>query len=246
MNGLDYTSPIPAAALKDAGIDFVCRYVTPSLQWKCLQPGEFEDLTANSVGVVFNFEGEADQMLDAHGQGVIDAREALYYIRCLPGVPNDYQPVVYFSCDFDEAPDQDAAIFSYLDGTASVLGGHQFNGIYGSYYICERVLNAGKASYAWQTQAWSGGMVEPRINILQNNNAGYRYVNGVECDIDEARTDDFGQFGGNVDLILDQLAGPVGQDGQRHGWPQLGGHSLVDALAIVGEKLGIPGFAPPA
>jgi lysozyme len=30
------------------------------------------------------------------------------------------------------------------------------------------------------------------------------------------------------------------------GWPQLGGHTLVDALAVIGQKLGIAGFAPPA
>ncbi|PQM45204.1 hypothetical protein C1Y40_04630 [Mycobacterium talmoniae] len=29
------------------------------------------------------------------------------------------------------------------------------------------------------------------------------------------------------------------------GWPQLGGHTVVDALAAIGQKLGIEGFAPP-
>jgi hypothetical protein len=34
-------------------------------------------------------------------------------------------------------------------------------------------------------------------------------------------------------LVLDQLAGPVTADAQRHGWPQLGDRTLTDALAHV-------------
>lgn len=41
--------------------------------------------------------------------------------------------------------------------------------------------------------------------------------------------------------IWEQLRGPGGK-----GWAQLGGRSLVDALAAVGEKLGIDGMRPPA
>ena len=48
----------------------------------------------------------------------------------------------------------------------------------------------------------------------------------------------------SIDLILDQLAGPVRPDGTR-GWAQLGGRSVVDALAAIGENLGISGFRPP-
>lgn len=42
------------------------------------------------------------------------------------------------------------------------------------------------------------------------------------------------------DLILDQLAGYPHE--QWPGWEQLGGLSLVDALATIGHKLGIDGF----
>jgi hypothetical protein len=45
-------------------------------------------------------------------------------------------------------------------------------------------------------------------------------------------------------LTLDQLAGPVGSDAQRHGWPQLGGRSVTDAVAHIKEtlKAGEPPF----
>lgn len=42
------------------------------------------------------------------------------------------------------------------------------------------------------------------------------------------------------DLVLDQLVGHPWE--QWAGWPQLGGRSLVDAVAVIGEKLGIDGF----
>lgn len=43
-----------------------------------------------------------------------------------------------------------------------------------------------------------------------------------------------------VDLVLDQLAGTPWHEWK--GWPQLGNRTLVDAIAAIGEKLGIDGF----
>lgn len=45
------------------------------------------------------------------------------------------------------------------------------------------------------------------------------------------------------DLILDQLVGHPWAE--FPGWDQLGGRSLVDAVAAVGEKLGVPGCYDP-
>lgn len=45
------------------------------------------------------------------------------------------------------------------------------------------------------------------------------------------------------DLILDQLAGHPWPEWP--GWPQLGDRSLVDGLAAVGAKLGVPGMYDP-
>lgn len=44
----------------------------------------------------------------------------------------------------------------------------------------------------------------------------------------------------NTDLALDQLVGYPWED--YPGWPQLADLSLVDAVATIGNKLGIPGF----
>lgn len=46
--------------------------------------------------------------------------------------------------------------------------------------------------------------------------------------------------------IREQLCGQGQRDpGQYDGWAQLGGRTMVDALAVIGSTLGIPGFAPP-
>ena len=45
-------------------------------------------------------------------------------------------------------------------------------------------------------------------------------------------------------LIYEQLCGP-GAPGTFPGWPQLGNRTLVDALAAIGDKLGIDGFKSP-
>lgn len=40
-----------------------------------------------------------------------------------------------------------------------------------------------------------------------------------------------------LEWAVEQLSGP-----DSNGWPQLGGHSMVDALAVLGKQLGVPGF----
>lgn len=243
--GLDYTSPISGKSLVAAGKSFVCRYVTPGgdLQWKCLLPDEFADLVANGIAVVFNYESTKDRMLDGYDAGMADAQVALDYIRSLPGVPAGYWPTVYFSCDFDESADQDGAVEDYCRGAGVALSGWRYVGIYGSYGICRRALDADVVGHIWQTEAWSKGDLDSRVDIVQRNAVGYQYVDGIQCDIDEAHTEDFGQYKGVVmaedvaGQILDQLAGKVLPDGTR-GWPQLGNRSMVDFLAqVVGPGL---------
>ncbi|QIS12153.1 hypothetical protein [Nocardia arthritidis] len=51
-------------------------------------------------------------------------------------------------------------------------------------------------------------------------------------------------------LTMDQLGGPgtrdlTSEDQPYPGWEQLGGRTLVDAVAAIGAHLGIPGFRDP-
>jgi hypothetical protein len=211
--GLDYAGGRPSAAsLRSSGVVFVCRYLTDGgagLPGKQLTADEFADLTTNGVNVVFNWETTATFMLGGHDAGVTDATNGLNYIRSFPNMANA-NPVIYFSADWDEAPTQQDAVNGYLTGAASVLGGPSKVGIYGAYYVCQRALDAGVCNYMWQTEAWSGGNIDSRVNIMQRNGLGYMYVEGVQCDQDQAHTDDYGQWNYQVaPSPLPQPAAPV-------------------------------------
>jgi len=189
--GLDYAGGRPGgAAIRAAGYGFVVRYLTdggPSLPGKLLTPAEYRDLQSSGVAVVVNWEATADRMRAGHAAGLADAQAADRTARSV-GHPDD-RPI-YFSCDFDAAPDDQAAIDEYLRGAATVIGPSRV-GIYGGYWPVSRALSNGTAAWAWQTGAWSGGNVDSRIHMYQR--IGAITVGGVECDINEARQPDFGQ-----------------------------------------------------
>lgn len=279
--GLDYAAGRPGgAAIAAAGFDFVVRYLSdggPGLPGKQLRPDEADDLRANGIDIVSNWETTANRMLDGYDAGAADAESALAQVLNCGGRTD--RPI-YFSADFDTTPEQQTALNDYLQGAGSVLLPGNV-GIYGGYWSVSRALDAGVAAWAWQTDAWSGGNRDPRANLHQR--IGFTWVDGVQCDVNEALTKDFGQWsipetlqGGEMQLTdtwpdaygnpipvgdylkwislhldetLDALAGP----GSRNQLPPnlkptghacLGGHDVVTALALIGQKLGLPGFDP--
>ncbi|WP_433563288.1 DUF1906 domain-containing protein [Nocardia sp. CA-151230] len=241
--GLDYAAGRPApSAIRAAGYDFVIRYLSdggPTLPGKLLTPAEADGLRAQGISIVSNWETTAARMLDGYGAGVTDARAALAQVlRC--GGRAD-RPI-YFSADFDATPQQQVPIDAYLDGAASVIGRANV-GIYGGYWPVSRALDDGTATWAWQTVAWSGGNIDPRIAIYQTGEQVT--VDGVQCDVNQTDRADFGQWDVETeepDLtpeqdevlrdIQTQLRGPG-----LNGWPQLGtdaqgrDRTVVDGLA---------------
>lgn len=189
--GLDYAGGVPGgAAIMAHGYQFVVRYLSDgglNLPGKLLTAAEYGDLQRAGVSVCCNWETTATRMLDGFDAGVTDAQKAAAVCMALGHPPT--RPI-YFSADWDASPAQQAAIDAYLSGVASSLGLAR-TGVYGGYWAVKRALDDGKAQWAWQTSAWSGGNVDPRIHILQR--IGYVDVNGVECDVNEARQLDFGQ-----------------------------------------------------
>jgi Domain of unknown function (DUF1906) len=65
-------------------------------------------------------------------------------------------------------------------------------GVYGGYWAVSRVLDAGLASAAWQTVAWSGGRRDPRAVLYQL--AGKVPIAGADVNIHEGASPDFGQW----------------------------------------------------
>jgi hypothetical protein len=189
--GLDYAGGRPGgAAIKAAGYGFVVRYLSdggPGLPGKLLTPAEANDLRANGVDIVSNWETTADRALAGHAAGVADAQAARAQVLACGGRTD--RPI-YFSVDFDAAESQQPAIDDYMHGAGTILPG--FVGVYGGYWVVSRCLNSGSATWGWQTGAWSGSNIEARRNLYQR--IGTVTVGGVDCDVNEAHTADYGQW----------------------------------------------------
>jgi|SRR5215831_527353 len=192
IRGIDYAFlPHPSpAAMKAAGIHWAGRYVSPlavnDTNGKNLVPAECKALLAAGIELVLFAEQGSGRMLGGHAAGVADAK----HFDSVAGAMKLGGIAMYCAADFDASPAQQAPINAYLDGAASVVGRNR-TGIYGSFYVCKRALDAGKAHFACQTVAWSGGQWEPRAHIRQHLQIN---VGGVSVDFDEAMKADFGQF----------------------------------------------------
>ncbi len=192
MYGLDYAFyPHPGISqLKAAGVKFVCRYLSPvpanDANGKNLIPSEAAALKAAGLAIVVVFETYAGRMREGRAAGVADAQHSDAVVNALgmAGLP------VYFAADWDATPGDQTAINAYLDGVASVIGRAR-TGIYGGYYPVKRALDAGKATWAWQTIAWSGGQWDARVHIRQGLSV---QVGPAQCDRDDSMKADFGQW----------------------------------------------------
>lgn len=160
----------PVSVLKDHHVVAVGRYVS-SLpandgNGKNLIPSEKNALHAGGIGIVLFAEEGAQRMLGGHPAGAADARHFGAVVKAL-GMDG---AVMFGAADWDAAPGDQPEIDAYLDGAASVLGRGR-TGIYGGFWPVNRALNAGKASFAVQTYAWSGFTVS-RVRALASRLSG--------------------------------------------------------------------------
>jgi len=203
----DYSTLRPTIAeLRGAGITGVGRYIGwdsvpgyPSIG-KNLTKAEAQTLTGAGISIFLAFEYTADAAAAGGGQGAGDGILAATQLRQL-GAPAGV--TVYFCCDWDvpdyvpTLPDTPVnartklgPITAYFTAIAATRPAYTI-GVYGGYYVCKRVLDAGLASMAWQTTAWSGGQRDPRAVIYQT---GQTILGGADVDIHETTSPDFGQW----------------------------------------------------
>jgi Domain of unknown function (DUF1906) len=205
-SGVDYawSHPTPAA-LKAAKVAFVMRYLAPDRS-KSLTKSEATALAAAGIWVGVVWESTANRALAGKVGGVADAKAAAAQATAC-GMPAG-RPI-YFAVDFDATEAQQTQINAYLDGAASVIGRDRV-GIYGGYYPVKRALDAGKAVWAWQTIAWSGGQWDAWAHIRQG---AQKTIGGVSCDLNTSMQADFGQWmPGGITPEVDPMAGITKQD----------------------------------
>ncbi len=228
--GVDYAWGRPSPqTLASGGYTFAARYLSWDTTGKNLSASEAKALIAAGVDVVSTWEYSASAALNGYNQGVNDAKEAQKQaLAC--GAPAG-RPI-YFSVDFDVSAGQQAAINAYFDGIASVIGASRA-GAYGGYYVIKRLFDAGKIQWGWQTYAWSGGQWDSRAQMRQVQNGVT--IGGVDCDIDTANADDFGQWG-HQPVNASGLPQVSGNDSVTAvNWPD--GHAELFPRSTAGERL---------
>jgi hypothetical protein len=187
--GIDCYSPVTdAVALKAAGAQFACRYVSTPGNPKNITVTEAARLKAAGVNVVIVFENTKGRALSGRIGGQADATLALQQ-AVAAGMPDGCP--IYFAVDFDATSTQQPAVNAYLNGAVSVLGKSGV-GVYGSYRVVKAVLDAGICKWAWQTYAWSSGVWDTRAHIQQYSNG--QVLAGHSVDFNHATVSDYGQW----------------------------------------------------
>jgi Domain of unknown function (DUF1906) len=190
--GVDYADSHPSiASLLSGGKTFVIRYGGPGRPQKQLQAAELADLQAAGIAVVANAEGVSDGLRNGWTAGVDWAQSADTYFKAL-GMPAD-RPI-YLSVDFSPVAADWDNLDAAMDGAASVLGRDRV-GVYGGYATIAHFFGNKKASWFWQTYAWSGGIWHNGAHIRQYRNGVT--IGGADCDLDRAMVTDIGQWTGD-------------------------------------------------
>lgn len=190
---IDYSFWRPAAG-QLAGVSGVVRYLSSDAT-KRIEPAELDMLFGAGVGVGLVFEDTANRAEQGANAGHADGLLAAEQMRGL-GVPAG-RPA-YAAVDYD-IPDYDPAstdprrklgpVGDYLEAFRTAVTPYAAGG-YGGYWLVKRALDAGLIRWAWQTVAWSGGLVDHRTSLYQPG----MQVPGMQADLDLAGTRDWGQF----------------------------------------------------
>lgn len=191
IEGVDFSrGGIPSAAsLRAEGKHFKGRYAVSdkSPDGRGYTASEYKQDVADGFDMFLFWEGQESGMLGGFAAGVAAAQNAQGNIELAlmpPTIP------VYFACDFDATPEQQAAIDDYLRGCASVIGLPRTK-IYGGFWVVSRCIANGTASGSCQTSAWSGGQWFAGNDLEQY---GYNLIiDGVNCDAVRALKDNYGQ-----------------------------------------------------
>ena len=199
---VDYAAgPPPAAAVAAAGHLGAVRYCSnqrPGAGWmtgKPLRRGEVDDFRAHGLAVVSCYQFGKDASADWRGGADAGDRHAdigigIHYAAGGPrGVP------MYAAIDDNPSRGEfDALIAPYLSRFRARLAGAGLRlGVYANAPTIDWCRGAGLGEFFWQHDWGSGGRLHPAANLHQVG--GRRAtIAGVECDVNDIHTLDFGQW----------------------------------------------------
>lgn len=185
IKGFDCASPLnlaTATQFYNDGYRFVGRYLVPS-GWKMLTLPEAKIISKVGLDIVSIFETTADRPKGGSLNGSADGAMAYKLAKAI-GMPNG-KPII-FPVDYNAKDSDMKAIEMYLNAAAVKLKEYSI-GVYGSDAVIKAMKKVKAAKYYMETYAWSHGVVESDINIMQKQND--ITVHGIGIDIDEGYED---------------------------------------------------------
>jgi hypothetical protein len=183
------------AEVKAVGRVGVIRYVSSGRPLVSATRAEVDAFRAAGLAFVAVWQRGNDRALLGREAGATDARDAAAYCAGLGATDAD---PVYFAVDVDvTTPGQLAAVLSYFEGAASVLGWARV-GVYGEHDVLAHLRDRTPMGLFWQTASWSAGRLAPFANLYQ-----YRInqtLLGRAVDYDRSLTAYYGQWGARMPL----------------------------------------------
>lgn len=186
----DYSArAINPAALTAARAEGVIRYVGFPGRHKTITQAEYDDLRNARIPVALVYENSVGDALGGNPAGLAAAQIARDHATSL-GFPRS-RPI-YYTVDQDtNAAQQKGPIVDYFRGVRDVEGSPRQVGVYGEYDVVSLIVMTRMADYAWQTRAWSRGMIWPGACIYQDTTQ--RFIDNVETDVNRILRLDWGQ-----------------------------------------------------
>lgn len=166
IEGLDYSFQEPNFNLvKSKGYSFVLSYFSRDDK-KDWQKDELDRALKAGLDVGAVYETYAARPKAGYEAGVFDANDAKAQAAQI-----GYTGSLYFAVDFGAVGAELDLVEQYFRGVNSILPVDQI-GVYGSYFVVQRIADKGLAKWYWQTSAWSKNKYDERTHIYQNANIG--------------------------------------------------------------------------
>ena len=205
LTGVDYSWYRPSPSnLASQGYKFVVRYSSYDTTGKNLSKSEADALIAAGLDIVSNWEnGSQRRPLRVQPRRLRRAggRAAGRRRRRARGPPHLLQRRLRRdACAADGHRLRTSTASRRSSASART-------GAYGGYYVIQRLFDAGKIKWGWQTYAWSGGQWDSRAQLRQVQNG----IAGGQMDEDTSEADDFGQWGHGTPAPPDQPKGYLDQ-----------------------------------
>lgn len=161
MNLADSYGPIAPATLKANGFGGIMRYVSHQAG-KCITRTEAEEYRAAGLVVGLVFEDGANNAAGGAASGAADGEFAAGVCEKV-GYPANC--VLFGAVDFAPASWQIPTVESYFRS----FRGHGYpTGPYGDNAVVNAVMSIGMGTAAWQTSAWSAGVLSKLANLYQD------------------------------------------------------------------------------